>query len=49
MSSQSRTTRLPREPEAGLGKARLAFGPFLALATVEYMLFGDAIVQALFP
>jgi len=37
------------EPEAGLGKARLAFGPFLALATVEYMLFGDAIVQALFP
>ena len=37
------------EPEAGLGKARLAFGPFLALATVEYMLFGDLIVQALFP
>ena len=37
------------EPEAGLGKARLAFGPFLALATVEYMLFGDVIVQALFP
>jgi leader peptidase (prepilin peptidase)/N-methyltransferase len=37
------------EPEAGLGKARLAFGPFLALATLEYMLFGDVIVQALFP
>ncbi|HKO50473.1 MAG TPA: prepilin peptidase [Polyangiaceae bacterium] len=37
------------EPEAGLGKARLAFGPFLALATVEYLLFGDVIVQALFP
>jgi len=37
------------EPEAGLGKARLAFGPFLALATVEYMLFGDVLVQALFP
>ncbi|MET0791529.1 MAG: hypothetical protein ABW061_08420, partial [Polyangiaceae bacterium] len=37
------------EPEAGLGKARLAFGPFLALATIEYMLFGEIIVQALFP
>jgi leader peptidase (prepilin peptidase)/N-methyltransferase len=37
------------EPEAGLGKARLAFGPFLALATVEYLLFGEIIVQALFP
>jgi leader peptidase (prepilin peptidase)/N-methyltransferase len=37
------------EPEAGLAKARLAFGPFLALATVEYLLFGDLIVQALFP
>ena len=37
------------EPEAGLGKARLAFGPFLALATLEYMLFGDVIVQAVFP
>lgn len=37
------------EPEAGLGKARLAFGPFLALATIEYMLFGDVIVQTLLP
>ena len=37
------------EPEAGLGKARLAFGPFLVLATLEFMLFGDAIVQAVFP
>jgi len=37
------------EPEAGLGKARLAFGPFLALATIEYMLFGDVIAQAVFP
>jgi leader peptidase (prepilin peptidase) / N-methyltransferase len=40
---------LALEPEAGLGKARLAFGPFLALATIEYLLFGDLIVQALFP
>jgi leader peptidase (prepilin peptidase) / N-methyltransferase len=40
---------LATEPQAGLGKARLAFGPFLALATIEYLLFGDVIVQALFP
>jgi len=31
------------EPEAGLGKARLAFGPFLVLATLEYMLFAGEI------
>jgi leader peptidase (prepilin peptidase)/N-methyltransferase len=37
------------EPEVGFGKARLAFGPFLALATLEYMLFGDVIVQLVFP
>ena len=37
------------EPESGFGKARLAFGPFLALATIEYMLFGDVIVQLVFP
>jgi len=37
------------EPEAGFGKARLAFGPFLALATIEYLLFGDVIVQLVFP
>jgi leader peptidase (prepilin peptidase)/N-methyltransferase len=37
------------EPEPGLAKARLAFGPFLALATIEYMLFGDVILQAVFP
>ncbi|HYP77950.1 MAG TPA: prepilin peptidase [Polyangiaceae bacterium] len=40
---------LALEPEAGLGKARLAFGPFLALATIEYLLCGDVIVQVLFP
>jgi leader peptidase (prepilin peptidase)/N-methyltransferase len=34
------------EPEAGLGKARLAFGPFLVLAILEFMLFGHDIVGA---
>ncbi len=33
------------DPEEGLGKARLAFGPFLVLATLEYLLFGGAIVE----
>jgi leader peptidase (prepilin peptidase)/N-methyltransferase len=40
---------LALEPETGFGKARLAFGPFLALATIEYLLFGDFIVGVLFP
>jgi leader peptidase (prepilin peptidase) / N-methyltransferase len=32
------------EPEPGLALARLAFGPFLVLATLEFLLFGDALV-----
>lgn len=40
---------LAHEPEPGLGKARIAFGPFLVLATLEYLLFGEAIRQAVFP
>ncbi len=31
---------LAGEPEAGLGKARIAFGPFLILATLECLLIG---------
>lgn len=42
-----------REPEPGLGKARLPFGPFLALATLEYLLFAraglTAYLETLFP
>jgi leader peptidase (prepilin peptidase)/N-methyltransferase len=34
-----------QEPEEGLGRARLPFGPFLALATLEYLLFGRAILE----
>ena len=36
---------LAQEPEQGIGKMRLAFGPFLAVATIEYLLFGDIIVE----
>jgi leader peptidase (prepilin peptidase)/N-methyltransferase len=32
-------------PEPGLGKARLAFGPFLVLGFLEYMLLGPAIID----
>jgi leader peptidase (prepilin peptidase)/N-methyltransferase len=34
------------EPEVGLGKARLPFGPFLVLALLEYLLFGSTLVEA---
>ncbi len=40
------TDPLASEPEEGLGKARLPFGPFLALAVIEYMLFGEALLDA---
>jgi leader peptidase (prepilin peptidase)/N-methyltransferase len=33
------------EPEEGFGKARIPFGPFLALALIEYLLFGRALVE----
>jgi leader peptidase (prepilin peptidase) / N-methyltransferase len=35
-------------PEPGLGKARLAFGPFLCLATLEYLFYGEVILRELF-
>jgi leader peptidase (prepilin peptidase)/N-methyltransferase len=34
-----------RAPESGLGKARLPFGPFLALGAIEFLLFGRPIVE----
>ena len=33
------------EPGEGFGKARLPFGPFLALAALEYLLFGRVLVS----
>jgi leader peptidase (prepilin peptidase) / N-methyltransferase len=42
-----------RAPNEGLGQARMPFGPFLALATLEYSLFAhaglDQLLEALFP
>jgi leader peptidase (prepilin peptidase)/N-methyltransferase len=37
---------LATAPGQGLGKARLAFGPFLALSTIEFLFFGDALLEA---
>jgi leader peptidase (prepilin peptidase) / N-methyltransferase len=36
-----------QEPEEGLGKARIAFGPFLALGILEYLFLGDAVLAHL--
>jgi leader peptidase (prepilin peptidase) / N-methyltransferase len=38
---------LAGEPEPGFGKARIAFGPFLVLATLELLVFGDWILAEL--
>lgn len=37
---------LAAEPQGGFAKARLPFGPFLAMATLEYLFFGEALLDA---
>ncbi|WP_437927114.1 prepilin peptidase [Sorangium sp. So ce291] len=37
---------LAEEPGEGFGQARIAFGPFLALATLEYLLVGRDVLDA---
>ena len=37
---------LASEPAEGLGKARVPFGPFLAIAILEYLYFGEALLDA---
>ncbi|WP_437287757.1 prepilin peptidase [Sorangium sp. So ce406] len=39
---------LAEEPGEGFGQARIAFGPFLALATLEYLLAGRDVLEAYF-
>ncbi|WP_437628173.1 prepilin peptidase [Sorangium sp. So ce1151] len=39
---------LAEEPGEGFGQARIAFGPFLALATLEYLLVGRDVLDAYF-
>ena len=38
---------LAEAPAEGLGRARLAFGPFLCLAIIEYLFFGEIVLQEL--
>jgi leader peptidase (prepilin peptidase)/N-methyltransferase len=38
---------LASEPEKGFGKARIAFGPFLVLAALELLVFGEWIHEEL--
>jgi leader peptidase (prepilin peptidase)/N-methyltransferase len=39
---------LAKEPEPGLAAARLAFGPFIILAILEFMFYGPLIRSELF-
>ena len=39
---------LADEPGEGIGQARLAFGPFLVLATLEVLLFGRDLLGVYF-
>jgi leader peptidase (prepilin peptidase)/N-methyltransferase len=45
LERELREDPLAREPESGLGKVRLPFGPFLAVATLEYLFFGEALLD----
>jgi leader peptidase (prepilin peptidase)/N-methyltransferase len=44
LEAERRLDPLGLPAESGFGKARLAFGPFLSLATLEYMLFHDNVL-----
>jgi leader peptidase (prepilin peptidase)/N-methyltransferase len=37
---------LAADPQEGVGKARMPFGPFLAIAIIEYAFFGEPLVEA---
>lgn len=39
---------LATEAEPGIGKLRIPFGPFLAIAIIEYLFFGEPLIQAYF-
>jgi leader peptidase (prepilin peptidase)/N-methyltransferase len=39
---------LADEPEGGLGGARIAFGPFLSLATIECLFVGRETIASYF-
>lgn len=47
LEAELATDPLAGEPEQGFGKARIAFGPFLVLAALELLVFGDFIREEL--
>lgn len=46
--AELRNDPIYEELSGGIGQARIAFGPFLVLATLEYLLLGDTLIQDLF-
>jgi leader peptidase (prepilin peptidase)/N-methyltransferase len=44
LEDELRMDPLAFEPEGGIGKVRMPFGPFLAVATLEYLFLGDALL-----
>jgi leader peptidase (prepilin peptidase)/N-methyltransferase len=46
LMSEMAADPLALEPQEGAGKARIPFGPFLAIAIVEYAFFGETLLQA---
>lgn len=46
--AELRNDPIYEELDGGVGQARIAFGPFLVLATLEYLLLGDTLIQHFF-
>jgi leader peptidase (prepilin peptidase)/N-methyltransferase len=46
VEEELRADPLAQEPGDGIGKARIPFGPFLAIATLEYLFFGEMLLEA---
>jgi leader peptidase (prepilin peptidase) / N-methyltransferase len=49
LEAEKRADLVLSPPEPGLGKARIAFGPFLVLAFIEYELFGPWLISQILP
>jgi leader peptidase (prepilin peptidase)/N-methyltransferase len=48
LEAQMAEDPMASEPEGGLAKARISFGPFLALGALEYLFFGPGLMAAYF-
>jgi leader peptidase (prepilin peptidase)/N-methyltransferase len=43
LEAELRDDPLASEPSAGLSQARIPFGPFLSLAAIEYLIWGETL------